>query len=103
MPRLRLYVALALPMGVAKLISQAREISDNRLAVAENAFKHGFAMLTRRQLQASGGGSVQLGKVIILTVLIARFVNYMFTNSFEQRFGAPSGSDVLRSSAFCQA
>lgn len=44
-------------MGIAQLVSQAREVSDDGLAVAENALENGFGSIGGRTLQSRAGPS----------------------------------------------
>jgi hypothetical protein len=92
---------------VTELVSEAGELSYDRLAVAQNAFERRFRVLAGCKLQLLLRQMIQPREIVIIPVLrsIALFDD-MLADGLQKRLRAvmaPSGSHDRRSRAFCHA
>lgn len=93
-------------MGIAELVAQAREVTDDGVAITEDVFEGFFSVLARSEPQDPSSSVVKFRQVILFTVASAGSFYDVLANCLQQGPGgvtAPSGSVPRLSSAFFHA
>lgn len=87
-------------MGIAQLVSDCGKTADDGLAVAKNGFEYRLAVLAWSQVEAFCGNAIQLRQIVLGAVCATRFLNNMFADGFQQRFGRRDRTLRITNSAF---